>query len=451
MIVFRKRLIYWLVREYLKKWGKIILIFFAVGLAIFFALLRGSEYFLPKIPVGKNETIGIVGAYKFENLPEYITKDISMGLTTLGFDGEPKPGIAGRWKIENDGKRYIFYLKSNIQYSDGSVVTSDTIQYNFSDVTVKRPNAESIIFELKDNYSPFLVTVSKPVFKKSLAGIGEYKIKNIELNGDFIQSLIIANIKNPYKTKTYQFYSSNDALKTAYMLGEVSKAVGLSDTLYQDTSLEKFPNTVIEKTVNDKHMVTLFYNTHDPVVSDKRLRSGLSYATSDTFSDGRRSYMPYPPSLWAYAAAYNYSQDIDRAKILLGDTEIATKSATLNLEIKTFPRYKKAAQEIAESWKKVDVKTKIITVESVPETFQIFLGDFLVSKDPDQYTLWHSAQPNNITRYENKRIDKLLEDGRKTVDHATRKKIYDDFQKYLTVDSPATFLYFPYEYEVRRK
>jgi DNA segregation ATPase FtsK/SpoIIIE-like protein len=63
----------------------------------------------------------------------------------------------------------------------------------------------------------------------------------------------------------------------------------------------------------------------------------------------------------------------------------------------------------------------------------------------------NSKQANNITGYENKRIDKLLEDGRKTISQTERKKIYDDLQKYLLADAPAAFLYFPYEYTVTRK
>ncbi len=79
------------------------------------------------------------------------------------------------------------------------------------------------------------------------------------------------------------------------------------------------------------------------------------------------------------------------------------------------------------------------------------MGDFYLPRDPDQYTLWHSGQKNNITKYKNLRIDKLLEDGRKTVDLDERKTIYADFQKYLIDDVPAVFLYFPTEYQIKRK
>ena len=38
----------------------------------------------------------------------------------------------------------------------------------------------------------------------------------------------------------------------------------------------------------------------------------------------------------------------------------------------------------------------------------MFLGDINLSKDPDQYVLWHSQQNSNISGYKNLRIDKLF-------------------------------------------
>jgi ABC-type transport system substrate-binding protein len=45
----------------------------------------------------------------------------------------------------------------------------------------------------------------------------------------------------------------------------------------------------------------------------------------------------------------------------------------------------------------------------------------------------------------------LLEDGRRTSDVGERRIIYADFQKFLIEDVPASFLFFPYEYDISRK
>jgi len=59
--------------------------------------------------------------------------------------------------------------------------------------------------------------------------------------------------------------------------------------------------------------------------------------------------------------------------------------------------------------------------------------------------------PKNLTRLKNPRIDKLLEDGRKSLDLDERRKIYFDFQKYLVEEVPAVFLYYPMTYTINRK
>lgn len=404
--------------------------------------------------MGKKERIGVVGAYSLNNLPLFILKDISTGLTTILDNGNVKPGIAKNWEIKDGGKTYIFNLNTNLYFNDGKNIDSYSIQYNFSDAKIERPEKYKIIFKLKESFSPFLSTVSRPVFKKGFVGAGEYKITDVKLNGDFVKSITLASVKDQSanaSSKTYIFYPSTDALKVAYLLGEVSKAQGLSDISYKDKSFSNFQNTNVDRKVNYKQLVSLFYNTRDPVLSDKKIRDALSYAIPDTLSFGQRNSEPYPPSSWAYNEQYARTEDLEHSRLLLSAASSGSKSAALNLKIKTLTRYKSVASEISKNWKKININIETEIVDNIPENYQIFLGDFYVPSDPDQYMLWHSVQENNITNYENKRIDKLLEDGRKETNTTERKKIYADFQKYLIDDSPATFLFFPYEYEITRK
>jgi peptide/nickel transport system substrate-binding protein len=143
--------------------------------------------------------------------------------------------------------------------------------------------------------------------------------------------------------------------------------------------------------------------------------------------------------------------DLTHAKLLLEAAGYSDKSKVPPLTIFTLPDYQATARIVASAWEKLGVKTAIVVVPSRPDSFQIYLGNFLPPKDPDQYTLWHSAQQNNITNYKNLRIDKLLEEGRKTLNQENRVKTYADFQKYLMDDAPASFLYFPITYTVVRK
>jgi ABC-type transport system substrate-binding protein len=74
-----------------------------------------------------------------------------------------------------------------------------------------------------------------------------------------------------------------------------------------------------------------------------------------------------------------------------------------------------------------------------------------IPRDPDQYAWWHSNQASNLSKYQNPRVDKLLEDARKETDQQKRKVMYFEFQKYLVEDVPAIFLYYAPQFTVERK
>lgn len=395
----------------------------------------------------------MAGAYTPEEIPQTIVEKVARGLTKVEPDGTVKPDLAESWNIENGGKTYVFFLRKNLKFSDGTPLISKNIPYSFSDVTIKRPDDYTIVFNLKDAYAPFLVTVSKPIFYHGYIGVGDYTINNVELNGDFLKSIQLLSTTDKLKTETYLFYPTSDALKIAFTLGETKQAIGLTDTNINNVSLSKFPNISMQKNVNYQRLVTIFYNTQDSFLSDKKIRSGLTYALPDVFPDGERVYFPYSPKSKYYnTEIQTHKQDFTHAKLLISSSlEAASSSAAPTLNIKTLSKYKDVADEVKKAWAQVGIKAIVDEVDSVPQDFQVYLGDFNVPKDPDQYTIWHTGQVNNITRFKNLRIDKLLEDGRKTLDESERQRIYFDFQKYLIDESPASFLYFPYEYEFVRK
>ena len=82
--------------------------------------------------------------------------------------------------------------------------------------------------------------------------------------------------------------------------------------------------------------------------------------------------------------------------------------------------------------------------------FDVLIASQEIPSDPDQYHLWHSTQATNIAGLASPRIDKLLEDGRKTMEEDKRIKIYHDFQKYLLEEAPAAFLFHPKLYTIER-
>lgn len=450
----RKRLIFWLLKAYLKKWGKTILASFVLGFALIIILFLNRNFFVSKLPIVNHEHIGIAGVYSERdlpnNLPETIANKVSRGLTKISKDGEVRPDLAKSWEVKDGGKTFIFYLNEGLKFSDGKEVDSKSINYNFQDVTIERPAKYVIVFKLKDKYSPFLVTLANSkVYKKNFVGVSDYKIGEIKTNGEFIRSLELSSSINKDKIQ-YTFYDTQEALKHAYVLGEVTSIVDINNLNYErGVSLNSFKNTNVTKNINETKIVTLFFNNSDSTLSDKKIRKALAYSLPDSFKDGKRTHAPYKEGYWFNNPSENFKKDLEYVAIQLEDTQ-ASESG-MKVSLKTLPQYESLAKEISTYWKEIGINTEIERVEGFPSNYQIFLGELPVLKDPDQYTLWHTGQQSNITNYRNLRIDKLLEDGRQIYAKAERKKIYDDFQKYLIDDMPAAFLFFPYTYTLTRK
>ncbi|MCI1283929.1 MAG: peptide ABC transporter substrate-binding protein [Lacticaseibacillus songhuajiangensis] len=58
-----------------------------------------------------------------------ITKNVEEGLTTIGKNTKPQPGIAKSWTKSKDGLTYTFHLRHNAKWNDGSALTAKDFVY----------------------------------------------------------------------------------------------------------------------------------------------------------------------------------------------------------------------------------------------------------------------------------------------------------------------------------
>jgi peptide/nickel transport system substrate-binding protein len=448
MQFIRRRYYFWLIKAYFKRWSKTIITSAVLGAIIFFVLvLIFNLNILPRLQ-NKLQKVGYAGSYTLETLPREILSDVSYGITKTDESHVIKPGAAYKWQIKNDGKEYLIHIKKGQYYHDNSELTAKNLPIAFKDVEKKIIDDYTVSFRLKNPYAPFLATLSAPVLNKNMAGLGEYKLKDVDLNAGFIRSMTLVKRGDSSSRKIIYFYPNEEALRIAYALGEIDIAKGLRTTSIKDHSLLTFSNTKITRSVNYNRLVAAFYNNSDKILSNKKIRQALNYALPAKFQEGERAFSPIPPVSLYFSKPPNYGiVDPGISKALLsGETEVKNTV----LEISVLEGYENVANAVVNAWEKVGVRSKIKVVESLPQSFQILIYPMNLPQDPDQYALWHSGEVNNISRYKNLRIDKILEDGRFNHDRASRIELYHDFQKYLIDDVPASFLYFPYEYEASR-
>lgn len=417
---------------------KTFLIYFFLGVIFFFIALHFFPNLVVYLQISPPQKIGVVGSYTTDILPTYIQNYISLGLTKIDEGGNENPSASESWDTENNGKTYVFHLRKDLTFQDGQKFKSSNINYQFKEAKTVVIDPYTIRFDLAEAFAPFPSIVARPIFKRGLIGLGAYKVQGIEKNGSFIESFMLQNSKNTSDRILFRFYPTEAAVKTAFSLGEVD-TIDLLDA----SGFEHLPNVTIEKKTAAGKIMAVLYNTKDPILS-KTTRQALSYGLPDDFHGQKEANSPLSFTSWAYKEqADKFKHNVDSAKRL--------QAGSLTLTLTTPTRFYSLSKEIQNAWREIGVETNIQVVDTIPSDFQVLLDLINLPSDPDQYNFWHSSQPMNITSYDNKRIDKLLEDGRTTVEKDKRIQIYSDFQKYLVDDAPASFLYYPDVYTVKRK
>jgi ABC-type transport system substrate-binding protein len=130
---------------------------------------------------------------------------------------------------------------------------------------------------------------------------------------------------------------------------------------------------------------------------------------------------------------------------------------SLNFSLMTVdqPILIEVANVLKEQWKNLGVeleikKYDISTLERdviKKRDYDMLLFGEVLGSIPDPFSFWHSSQKKdpglNLALYENKNVDKILEEARQTLDPDVRAQKYQEFQNLLISDAPVLFLYNP--------
>ncbi|MBP8591369.1 hypothetical protein KBI33_02745 [Candidatus Shapirobacteria bacterium] len=425
---------YWrLVQTFLSRHFKAIVGGLILAALLVFSFLRLSS----RPPVWR---FAVVGQYQPQNLPSFVSGLISYGLVKVDGQGNFSPGIASSWETVEEGKNYRFHLVENLFWHDGQKVKAQDINYRFQDLKLTPLDNETLEISLEEKYASLLDLLSQPVFKANLIGVGEYRLKKWQRQGETIKQLSLENKDKNKPQIIFKFYPNEESARHAFKMGEVDIIWGLQNP----DNLVYFPNVTIEAEINNEQYTAVFFNLQKETLAEKSVRQALAYATPKP-QGKNRAKGPYSPASWVYNDfVKTYDFDFGHAKELLGDQKIS-------LQLATFPNYLTLAEKIKESWEKIGVSTEIRVVNFIPDDYDALLLTQAIPQNPDQYWFWHSSQTQtNITHLNNPRLDQLLEEGRITTDKEKRREIYADFQRFLLEESPAIFIEYPtYHYVFR--
>lgn len=145
----------------------------------------------------------------------------------------------------------------------------------------------------------------------------------------------------------------------------------------------------------------------------------------------------------------------EEEKVLEKKTGSETQQLRFSISTSNTPELKKVAEIAKEEWEKLGAQVEVKIFEAGdlnqnvirPRKYDALLFGEIVGRDLDLFAFWHSSQRKdpglNIALYTNSKVDKLLEDVRKTDDKKEKMEKYKQFEDEIAKDLPVVFLYSP--------
>jgi peptide/nickel transport system substrate-binding protein len=373
---------------------------------------------------------------------------------------------------------------------------------SFYDVKFEKISDKEIVFTLKKPYSPFLENLTVGILPKHLwnnlsadefplsqynvepIGSGPYKIsdmKTLQKNMLLIPTYYELTPFNKYiPEKAFidkiiiNFYKDETTLIDAYNNGDIESINSISPNKMSDINKQKWAKVLTSPLPRD--FIVFFNQSQSAVLAYKEVRQALNMATNrQQIVDevlggyGKPIYGPIPAGLMNAKETVDIYNTEEAEKVLTKagwarnkDTGIMEKKSgkkmvSLDISMATLNSLdlQKTAGILKENWEKIGARVDIKEFEFGdlqqniirPRKFDALLYGIVIGRDMDFFAFWHSSQRNdpglNISMYANSKVDKLLEDARKTLDVSVRMSKYASFEEELKKDTPAIFLYSP--------
>ncbi len=402
-------------------------------------------------------------------------------------------------EVGSEGREYSVKLKENLKWSDGEPLTSDDVKFTVE--TIQSPEVKSplsktwqgiitervselkVKFTLPSPYAFFennlkrLRIIPKHIFGAVPAanlwlsnyniepvGSGPYKFEsfNKKKNG-FITDYNLTINQNyagpqPYvKNFTFRFYPSEQKLIEAFKRREIDGFGALAPLDFETKDLKAQVRTIAMP-----RYYAVFYNPKSTSwLKNKEFRSILDEAID------KQKLAETATGKWGQPIA---GPDLEPAKTSSVDiVNLTSRLAKLNkddepisitITIPDVPFIKKTAEFIKNSWLAIgvpDVKIKSLDrneffTEVIRErNYEAVIFGNVLENALDLFPFWHSSQrfyPNlNLSFYDNKTADNLMEEIRHASDKSKRQELFKELVSTIKDSKPATFLYtLPYVY-----
>lgn len=372
------------------------------------------------------------------------------------------------------------------------------LRQNWQGVSVTQIDDSSLRFELKNPYFGFLENLTVGILpkhiwqdipaerfalaEKNLKPIGSGPYMFADFQKDSSGNIItykLAAFKEYYEGAPYisrlnfNFYPNEDVLISAFKKKEVAGMNNVSPEKLENISSSK--SVQIRELVIPRYFALFINQTKNVALAYDEVRKALSIGVNrqeiiDSVLGGKGMplYSPLFPQMNGYADLANeYAYNPEEArKILEGagwtqnqENGIREKDGDkLEFEIVTtdWPELVENAEILKRQWGEIgaNVEVKVLSVSDFQQNYirtreysSLLFGQAL-SFNPDLYSFWHSSNKRdpglNLSLFENKRADEILESVRQETDESKRAEGYVELANILKEKNPAIFLYSQY-------
>lgn len=428
-----------------------------------------------------------------------VLKSIYDSLVAVDQNMNIVPALVTDWEIVDDGKTYLFNLRQDVTFHDGTKFNAEAVKFNFErildpDLGSPRKSELSLIkgikvvteyqlrVELSKPFTPFLAALADRAgmivsptavqkwgddYTNHPVGTGPFKFVHravqekivLEKNSTYWQEDL------PYLDKViYKPYPDGNVRVINLTSGDLD----LIDTV---------PPKDVDKLIKDPNMKVdmasglgfqgIWINKGQAPFDNQDLTQALAKAINRqaiikvVFGDTAFvATSPFPPGTVMHdPSREGITLDLDEAKEKL-KAGGQPNGYTFNLMVSPSPTNQQTAQLIQSMAAQVGIEVKISLLEFGTVLDRLQNGNYQAALlgwsgriDPDgnTYRFFHSEGGLNNSLYHNVAVDQILEKTRQVSDVKTRKALFSDLMEYLDQDLPYIFVYHPKEINAFKK
>lgn len=407
-------------------------------------------------------------------------------LTYLNGEMEAVPWLAESWQSGETGRRWLFRLRDNVLFHDGSTLKAAHVEASVRRL-MKNPRYDpagslsyvealetsgdrEIVFRLSKpvpHFPKLVAYYGSPVFKpdclddegriKTPIATGPYRLKDVRQGAGVSLSAFKDHWNGPPAYEELSFMTIPDAQTRAMALisGQIGAIADVGGVLPEQwATLERSPNVVVKKTEVATTHLLLFNCAAGPFSSSEARRwvSGIIERDKliSVFAKGAGSPAkdPYTPMARDYAFGLIKPSRIPMPSDLAGHK----REITILLHGGTLQRwpYKDMAQAVQAMLRAHSLRVSIRIMEQGGFHDSIKGGRFemaiqpytLMTGDPDFfYSYWILSDAPRNCGWRSKEADRLITEARHEPDGNRRIALYRRLQEMLNTEMPILPLY----------